>query len=100
MGPHEGARRNSCPARRAVTLHSVAIPNHPAERHGARRARLFEGPNRDHRMVKPVRIFVQEHPYNKQAPTLVIPEFALANIRDDKKGAPHSSRQSGAQRFP
>ena len=29
-------------ARRAVTLHSVAIPNHPAERHGACRARRFE----------------------------------------------------------
>ena len=27
MGPLEGARRNSWPARRAVTLHSVAIPN-------------------------------------------------------------------------
>jgi len=26
LGPFRGVRRNSCPARRAVTLHSVAIP--------------------------------------------------------------------------
>ena len=31
----------ACPARRAVTLHSVATTNHQAERHGARRADGF-----------------------------------------------------------
>ncbi|WP_290940506.1 hypothetical protein, partial [Hyphomonas sp.] len=53
MGPHEGARRNSCPARRAVTLHSVAIYTIKAERHGACRADgSVRGRLRDTRMVR------------------------------------------------